>query len=53
MAWRLTQKAADDLVGIYLDGLERFGASQADIYHVQLETIFEFLARISSRSASS
>jgi len=29
---RLTQKAREDLRLVYLEGLERFGARQADIY---------------------
>ncbi|MEG3179945.1 type II toxin-antitoxin system RelE/ParE family toxin [Sphingomonas sp. LT1P40] len=43
--WRLARTAADDLVDIYLNGLGRFGLSQADHYHGGLESTFEFLAQ--------
>ena len=43
--WQLTRHAADDIVQIYLQGLEAFGATQADAYHIALEQLFEFLAR--------
>ncbi len=42
--YRLTRAAADDLVTIYLQGLDMFGAAQADKYHEGLEGAFRFLA---------
>jgi toxin ParE1/3/4 len=42
--WRLTRAAADDLVALYLDGLEQFGMAQADRYHRGLQHAFSFLA---------
>lgn len=42
--FRLTRAAADDLVAIFLDGLEQFGLLQADAYHEGLGAIFAFLA---------
>jgi toxin ParE1/3/4 len=44
MAFRLTRAAVDDITHIYLDGVNQFGVSQADAYHIKLETIFEVLS---------
>ncbi|AKS43224.1 type II toxin-antitoxin system RelE/ParE family toxin [Wenzhouxiangella marina] len=44
MAYRLTRKAADDVLNIYAFGAERFGPEQADAYHALLQRTFEFLA---------
>ena len=41
--FRLARAAADDLVAIFLDGLEQFGLLQADAYHEGLGAIFAFL----------
>lgn len=43
-AYRFTRTATDDLVAIYLEGLEQFGLVQADRYHHGLQRTFEFLA---------
>ena len=42
--YRLTRAAADDLVAIFLESLDWFGAAQADDYHAGLEAVFGFLA---------
>lgn len=42
--FRLTRAAAEDLTGIFLQGIEQFGLPQADTYHEGLSAIFEFLA---------
>lgn len=42
--YRFTRAATDDLVAIYLEGLEQFGPVQADRYHNDLQRAFEFLA---------
>ena len=44
MTYRLSQKASDDIIGIYFQGFSLFGADQADQYHYELETVFELLA---------
>ena len=41
----LSRKAEEDIVSIYLHGLENFGEMQADVYHSKLQACFEFLAR--------
>jgi toxin ParE1/3/4 len=43
--YRLSRAAANDVVGIYLHGLERFGPGQADRYHTDMAAAFAFLAR--------
>ena len=42
--YHLTQAAADDIQGIFIEGLALFGLAQADKYHDGLATAFEFLA---------
>lgn len=44
-SYRFTKPATDDLVTIYLAGLEQFGVAQADRYHDGLERMFAFLAQ--------
>ena len=44
LSYRLTRAATDDLLTIYLAGLELFGVAQADRYHDGLERMFAFLA---------
>lgn len=44
-SYRFTKAATDDLVAIYLAGLEQFGLAQADRYHDGLERMFAFLAQ--------
>ncbi len=43
-SYRFTKAATDDLLTIYLAGLEQFGVAQADRYHDGLERTFAFLA---------
>lgn len=42
--YRLTVKAEDDIVRIYLEGLALFGPQQADQYHNELSGLFQLLA---------
>lgn len=44
MAYKLSRKAEDDIVDIYLHGAERFGVAQAEAYATDLEKVFEFLS---------
>ena len=44
MAYRLSRKAEDDLVEIYIDGVRNFGDAQAAKYHAELASTFEILA---------
>lgn len=44
MNYRLTAKAEDDFISIYLEGSIRFGDRQADKYSRQLERVFELIA---------
>ena len=44
MAYRLSQKAEDDLVSIYVAGAQAFGGAQAERYHAELEQAFRYLA---------
>src|SRR5690554_156663 len=45
MGYILSRKAEEDIISIYLNGLENFGELQAAKYHARLEACFEFLAR--------
>ncbi|MEQ8747706.1 type II toxin-antitoxin system RelE/ParE family toxin [Pyruvatibacter sp.] len=44
MAYKLTQKAEDDIIAVYLEGYALFGEAQADTYHAALEQVFRFLS---------
>lgn len=44
MTYRLSHKAEEDIIQIFLVGTELFGESQAEQYHDQLELCFQFLA---------
>lgn len=44
MTYRLTRKARDDLIEIYLYGFDVFGEAQADAYHDMLARSFDRLA---------
>ncbi|MDO8837434.1 MAG: type II toxin-antitoxin system RelE/ParE family toxin [Parvibaculum sp.] len=44
MVCRRTAKADEDLIGIYLYGVETFGTAQAEAYFSGLEQCFELLA---------
>jgi toxin ParE1/3/4 len=43
--YRLSRPAADDIVRLYLEGLDMFGPHQAQSYHDQLERAFDLIAR--------
>lgn len=43
MAYRLSRRARDDLVDIYIEGVRAFGWQQAERYHAGLEEVFGFL----------
>ncbi len=45
MAYAVSRAAEADLIGLYREGANRFGLTQADRYHDSLQTAFEFLAR--------
>ncbi|MCL7945168.1 type II toxin-antitoxin system RelE/ParE family toxin [Marinobacter sp. ATCH36] len=44
MEYVLSRKAEEDVIGIFLDGIEKFGLAQSDEYHSKLKECFEFLA---------
>ncbi|WP_244286748.1 type II toxin-antitoxin system RelE/ParE family toxin [Caulobacter radicis] len=43
LAYRLSRRARDDLVDIYIEGVRAFGRQQAERYHAGLEEVFGFL----------
>ena len=43
MAYRLSRKAEDDIIKIFVRGVAEFGAPQAELYHRELEHTFRFL----------
>jgi toxin ParE1/3/4 len=44
MAFRLANRAVDDLLQIWSDGTKMFGLEQAERYHDGLDATFRFLA---------
>lgn len=44
MDYVLSRKAEEDVINIFLEGIEEFGVNQADRYHYKLEESFRFLA---------
>ncbi|MDR6984241.1 toxin ParE1/3/4 [Rheinheimera pacifica] len=44
MAYILSHKAEEDIIAIFIAGAEQFGLTQAQRYHQQLTTTFEFLS---------
>ena len=44
MAYRLSGRARDDIIDIYVEGVRSFGRQQAERYHLGLEKAFDFLA---------
>jgi len=44
MRYILSRKAEEDIIGIFLTGVEQFGKNQAERYHEQLDKCFRFLA---------
>ena len=45
MTYRLTNKAEEDVIRIYLQSMVLFGARQAEAYHRELESVFGLIAR--------
>lgn len=43
MNFKTTQKADEDIIGIYVYGAQQFGTAQAERYHAGLVECFEFL----------
>ena len=44
MSYKLTERARDDLVALYIDGVQDFGPHQAEQYHAGLKMVFQFLS---------
>ena len=44
MNYRLSRKAEDDLLGLYVSGSQAFGATEAEAYYAGLSPVFAFLA---------
>lgn len=44
MGYRLTKSAEEDLLGIFLHGMDRYGLDQARHYHRDFERCFRFLS---------
>ncbi len=44
MVYRLTQRAEEDIIRIFREGVLLFGAEQAERYHADLEALFRLIA---------
>lgn len=44
MGYRLTNRAEEDIISLFVTGSKQFGTAQAEHYHNQLERCFQFLA---------
>lgn len=44
MTYRLSRRAEEDLIGIYVSSVETFGPAQADRYQDALEAAFDLIA---------
>lgn len=44
MRYRLSEKAAQDVIDIYVYGAQHFGTAQAERYYQRIELLFGFLA---------
>jgi toxin ParE1/3/4 len=44
VGYRLSRRARDDLVAIYVASAEAFGVAQAERYHAEIERAFDYLA---------
>lgn len=44
MAYRLTAKAEDDVISVFLQGVMLFGERQAEAYHHELTRLFALIA---------
>ena len=42
--YKLTRRAEEDIVGIYVESARRFGQQQAEAYVSGIEAVFEFLS---------
>jgi toxin ParE1/3/4 len=42
--YRLTRKAEEDIIHLYVEGVRRFGIGQAETYYAGLHRTLEFLA---------
>ena len=45
MTYSLSQKADEDIIAVYIEGFRKFGATQAEKYHTELEQTFQLLSR--------
>lgn len=43
MAYKLSEKAVNDIIEFYLNCVEQFGSVQAEFYHASLENVFLLL----------
>lgn len=44
MGYRLSHRAEEDLIGLYVSGTREFGNAQAERYYAGLERAFDFLS---------
>ena len=44
MAYRLTRRAREDLVDLYVEGVGTYGVDRAEAYHARLAHVFALLA---------
>ena len=45
MSYKLSRKAEDDLIEMYIEGVARFGAAQADQYHSEIGQMLDLLSK--------
>ncbi len=43
MSFRLTNRAQDDVIGLYTDGVDQFGITMTERYHEGLLALFDLL----------
>ncbi len=44
MTYSLSQKADEDIITVYLEGVRKFGVKQAEKYFIELEQTFQLLS---------
>lgn len=44
MAYRLTNKAVEDIANIFVEGVRLFGVEQSEKYHSRMEEVFQLLS---------
>jgi toxin ParE1/3/4 len=44
MTYKLSLKAEEDILNILVQGAQMFGRNQAELYHLDMEGVFNFLA---------